>query len=52
MRKEKVKMISIIKKIAEIKAKGESLKIDRAECMTPNLVLYSFDILFALGFIY
>jgi len=52
IRKEKVKMISIIRKIAEIKAKGESLKIDLAECKTPNLVLYRQDILFALGFIY
>ena len=32
-------MISITKKIAEMKAKGESLKIDLAECKTPNLVL-------------
>ena len=39
IRKEKVKIISIIKKMAEMKAKGESLKIDRAECKTPNLVL-------------
>ncbi len=40
------------KKMVEIKAKGESLKIDRAECRTPNLVLYRQDILFALGFMY
>ena len=39
IRKENVKMMSITKKIAEIKAKGESLKIDLAECKTPNLVL-------------
>ena len=32
-------MISIIKKMAEMKDKGESLKIDLAECRTPSLVL-------------
>jgi hypothetical protein len=52
IRKEKVKIRRIIRKIAEIKVRGESLKIDRAECNTPNFVLYNFDILFARGFIY